>query len=689
MISQEELAAASAFYSSEHRDQFLTLDHSSIPPEALFSFSKSSLILFLQDNLSGPPLNLPRTDLPDLQLEGEETISYMSGGIYLLAASKIFTSAFSLILSFPDAHLWRARYAFTHQQVLIHPVQFLKDLCLESYSQVPHTALTYIEYSRCLLYYSQYDQAESALISAETQTGIQYNLTGKLGVRTKFQKSKTPQLVLSVRSTIDSDLESLNKPTSVALDDDCPLRETPLLDEETREIVSLEDQVLLLGWVHYFFKTRPAEELQAEVIASYLDKILQKSMDWLVYSQALLYRSKNQFSSVKYKERSALQINTLVEQFSDKEPVDRLAYAFSVGYPLRHWMKVELGEMFMKLGAVMSAFQEFENVQMWEEAVECLIMGSSPNKAAEIARREIARRETPRMLCALGDITGEYEHYMRAWEVSGNRCTRAQRTLAKREFDKGNYEQAIEHYRKALEINPLYPNAWFTMGCAFMRMKNWQQAQIAFQRLVCIDSNLAEGWNNLAACHMSMANYTEAYDALVHGIKHDRTNWKMLENLLIISVQLQKFFTALECVRMLLKLTQNKLLDGQLFGVMNRIAGGKEKKLEEVYVEMVNSISVSPGVWKCYGDFVENCVGMDGFTWDRVLDLRVKACRNASTGQINLNNVEELEEMTRDLARAYSRIESDKVRYEGKLFINSLCRKIRDATGRELVIDNI
>ena len=87
-------------------------------------------------------------------------------------------------------------------------------------------------------------------------------------------------------------------------------------------------------------------------------------MDWLVYSQALLYRSKNQFNSYKFKERSALQINTLVEQFFDSQPENRIFYVFSVGYPLRHWLKVDLGEMYMKLGAVLSAYQEFELVEM-------------------------------------------------------------------------------------------------------------------------------------------------------------------------------------------------------------------------------------------------------------------------------------------------------------------------------------
>ena len=383
-----------------------------------------------------------------------------------------------------------------------------------------------------------------------------------------------------------------------------------------------------------------------------------------------------------------MQINTLVEQYNDKEPKERIKYVFCVNYPFRHWLKVELGEMFMKLGAVMSAFQEFEVVQMWEEAVECLIMGSQFNKAADLAREKLEERKTPRMLCALGDITGEMSLYLEAWELSSHRCTRAQRTLARREFDKNNFAQAIEHYKKALEINPLYPNAWFTLGCTYMKLQQWNNACGAFQRLICIDSNLAEAWNNLSACHMTIGNYSEAYDALVHGIKHDRNNWKMLENLLILSVQLSKYYTAIDCIQCLMNIGQLKLFDSDLFGMINKIANGKEHKLEETYKKIVNNVNVGYGVWRCYASFIEENLALGGeFNKEKVLDLRIKACRNAANKELNRKTAEDLEELTRELARAYGRIDDEKVRYEGKLYLNSLCKKIKDILGKEVEIN--
>ena len=91
----------------------------------------------------------------------------------------------------------------------------------------------------------QYKEAEKAILSSEKSTGFQYELSGKLGVRTKFQKTKTAQLVLNVHSNKED--EESAKPNSVALDLDCPLHESPQFDEKNQDVISIEDQIILLA----------------------------------------------------------------------------------------------------------------------------------------------------------------------------------------------------------------------------------------------------------------------------------------------------------------------------------------------------------------------------------------------------------------------------------------------------------
>ena len=42
------------------------------------------------------------------------------------------------------------------------------------------------------------------------------------------------------------------------------------------------------------------------------------------------------------------------------------------------------------------------------------------------------------MLCSLGEVTDEFEHFQRAWELSKERSGRAQRLMAKYYFNRGN-----------------------------------------------------------------------------------------------------------------------------------------------------------------------------------------------------------------------------------------------------------
>lgn len=54
--------------------------------------------------------------------------------------------------------------------------------------------------------------------------------------------------------------------------------------------------------------------------------------------------------------------------------------------------------------------------------------------AAEAMVRERLQEgpDSPRLLCTLGDITGDLSLHERAWEASGCKYVRAQRTLATR-----------------------------------------------------------------------------------------------------------------------------------------------------------------------------------------------------------------------------------------------------------------
>ena len=61
------------------------------------------------------------------------------------------------------------------------------------------------------------------------------------------------------------------------------------------------------------------------------------------------------------------------------------------------------------------------------------------------------------------------------------------RYLGRYRFNEGKFKEAAECYEKALKVNRLYPDAWFTIGCCYMRADDYKNAAYAFSQVVSID----------------------------------------------------------------------------------------------------------------------------------------------------------------------------------------------------------
>lgn len=64
------------------------------------------------------------------------------------------------------------------------------------------------------------------------------------------------------------------------------------------------------------------------------------------------------------------------------------------------------------------------------------------------------------------------------------------------------FEEALEHYRKALDINPHFPKCWYAYGYAALQLERYETMIGAFSRCVAMDADYADAWNNLAAAYL-------------------------------------------------------------------------------------------------------------------------------------------------------------------------------------------
>jgi tetratricopeptide (TPR) repeat protein len=190
---------------------------------------------------------------------------------------------------------------------------------------------------------------------------------------------------------------------------------------------------------------------------------------------------------------------------------------------------------------------------MWEDAVGCLQRLEKEEEAEKIVRDLLEGRKVEsdlvpvmkrstlsegrrsklttareaKLWCLLGDLAldaynatkdpdhakkAAIENYEKAWELSGHTSSRAMRSMGSLKFGMGEFEASIPCLQHAVDINPLYSRVWFTMGVSFVKLERWTDAKDAFRRLVNVDEEDAEGWNNLAAVYLRIGEEGHSKD---------------------------------------------------------------------------------------------------------------------------------------------------------------------------------
>lgn len=114
----------------------------------------------------------------------------------------------------------------------------------------------------------------------------------------------------------------------------------------------------------------------------------------------------------------------------------------------------------------------------------------------------------------------------------------------------GQYELAITHCQRAIEIWPDYYNAWLLMASALEKLDRLDEALEAVQRAseIAIEE-LGQAWNNQAFLHIARGEYQDALTVdrvldLVDPTRHGIVRYRMG----IAHVQMGDLEEGLECL---------------------------------------------------------------------------------------------------------------------------------------------
>lgn len=370
------------------------------------------------------------------------------------------------------------------------------------------------------------------------------------------------------------------------------------------------EQALVLCKALHELARHASDKLTEEEASPYVARVIDARESALgtpsvLQIRALALRSGFERDRGRYLERTMSQMESL-SAFVDKVPGDfgkdvmcrsgleRVFYTLAGGMPPRWSLKKELAVSLGRLGLVKSAMDLFEQLEYWDELVDChrlvgnlgaaerlvrnmlegldeavrvadraehdaLDAGLAEARNAKSRAQRDRRNRRPRLLCVLGDITHDSSCFELAWTESEGTCARAKRSLGRRAVEAGEWKAAIEHFQAALRVNSLYPEVWFTCGCAALEVADLELAARCFTRVVQETPENAEAWNNLGRVLCDADRQKEGLSALLEAARIMRESWRIWENVLLVATDLR---SAAEIVRALDRLLDLRGKDG-------------------------------------------------------------------------------------------------------------------------------
>lgn len=240
--------------------------------------------------------------------------------------------------------------------------------------------------------------------------GVKYELTGKLGKRTRYQEKDTAQLALEVTLLEKDGIErpavnTFALPKNLELKDDVRLEMVNYSDSaENKYVFPDTEQKLLLLIIQEMMGSKPRDELFYEEIEPFINLILDQKNTWTVRVSTLLLRCKLESRHNRTIERSLQQCEEILNciRKDQPHPLNRVAGVFATGLQPFWKTLAQYADLMLNLGLVKRSLEIYLQLQLWEEVIVCYTILKMRHKAADIIKQQLEKQPTVKLWCLLG-----------------------------------------------------------------------------------------------------------------------------------------------------------------------------------------------------------------------------------------------------------------------------------------------
>lgn len=596
--------------------------------EEIFCMGLACFLSFIRVNFTGPSLpsnlvtilkNYELTDVEKVLTVDSEEINSNVLHLELFILSKYIFQYCKLRNNY-ITEWWCLRNVMIHQILLddVTPTLFstaealINNLSNWAICNDRLQAKLQIEISQIYLMYYRVNDSEIKLKTAGELLGVELNLSGEMGKRTKYQERDLAQIKLNVKldeDIIRPEIKNYSGPEIIKLDDDVRLDKIKYLNEQQNIILPVTEQALILASLHCMQRSRPKDEILIEESEAYCSCLLQQNNPWPVRVATLLQRCRLESSHKRTIERSLLQIELIVDCLTQDNPdiLLRLNAFWGACLPSKWQIEAQMADIMLNLGLVKACLDIYLKLQLWEEIIVCYSILNLRHKAAEVIKDQLAVKESVKLWCLLGDATDDVTCYEKAWDLSNHRSSRAQRHWGQHLFARKQYAECIPHLEKSLEINSLQSMVLLRLGYAALNVDDWKLAASTYRKYTCLEPNSFEAWNNLAKAYVKLGEKTRAHFALQEALKFSFENWRVWDNFMVVSADTKNLEDIIRAYHQILNIKE-KHLDLEVLNILVKeiMTDDNAVKLKSKTLELFGRLTtIYPGesrLWEMYAD---------------------------------------------------------------------------------------